>query len=66
MHVPVTIKTSKSWEVVHVTKKVWHLLSKHRVSKIVSSVRWRVVQTEKKCSVLCCKVIDACTISNDA
>ena len=34
------------------------------ISKIVSSVWWRAVQT-KKCSVLCCRVIDASTTSND-
>ena len=42
-----TNKTSKSWEVVYVNKKVRQLFSKHRVSKIVSSVWWRSVQTEK-------------------
>ena len=33
--------TNKSWEVVFVIKKVRQLFSKHRVSKIVSSVWWR-------------------------
>ena len=64
MDIHITNKTNKSWEVVYVFKKVRQLFSKHRVSKIVSSAWWRAVQT-KKCSVLCCKVIDACTTSND-
>ena len=38
--------------------------SVNMVSMIVSSVGWWAVQTEK-CSVLCCKVIDACTTSYD-
>ena len=36
---------NKSWEVVYVIR-VRKLFSKHRVSKIVSSVWWRAVQTE--------------------
>ena len=60
MDIHITNKKNKSWEVVYVIEKV----SKHRVSKIVSSVWWRVVQKKKKCSALCCKVIDACTTSN--
>ena len=56
--------TYKSWEVVYVIKKVKQLFSKHRVSKIVSSVWWCAVQT-KKCCVMCGNVIDACTTSND-
>ena len=47
MDIHITSKTSKSWEVVYAIGKVWQLLSKHRVSKIVSSVWWRAVQTEK-------------------
>ena len=47
MDIHVTNKTDKSWEVVYVIKKVRQLFSKHRVSKIVLSVRWSVVQTEK-------------------
>ena len=62
MDIHVTNKTKKSWEVVYVIEKVRQLFSKHRISKIVSSV-WGYRQ--KKCSVLCCKVIDACTTSND-
>ena len=42
-----TNKTSKSWEVVYVIEKVRQLFSKHRVSRIVSSVWWRAEQTEK-------------------
>ena len=34
-------------EVVYIIMKVRQLFSKHRVSKIVSSVWWRAVQTEK-------------------
>ena len=64
MDIQVTSKVCKSWEVVNVVMKVWQLFSRHRVSRIVSSVGWMTVQTEK-CSVLCCKVIDACTNSND-
>ena len=40
-------KTNKSWEVVYVIENVRQLFSKHRVSKIVSSVWWRAVETEK-------------------
>ena len=43
----VTNNTTKSWEVVYLIKKVRQLFSKHRVSKIVSSVGWRAVQKEK-------------------
>ena len=56
--------TNKSWEVVYVIEKVRQLFSKRRVSKIVSSIWWKAVQT-KKCSVLCCRIIDACTTTND-
>ena len=64
MDIHVTNKTNKSWEVVYVINKVRQLFSKHRVSKIVSSVWWRAAQ-RKKSSVLCCRVIDARTTSND-
>ena len=64
MDIHITNKTGKSWEDVYVIETVRQLLSKHGVSKIVSSVCWRAVQTEK-CSVLCCRIIDACTTSND-
>ena len=59
MDIHITNKTNKSWEVVYVIEKVRQLFSKHRVSKVASSVQ------TKKCSVLCCKVIDACTTSNE-
>ena len=63
MDVYVTNKTNKFWEIV-----CYHegqaAVQEHTVSKIVSSVRRRAVQTEK-CSVLCCRVIDACNTSND-
>ena len=64
MDIHITKKTNKSWEVVYVIEKVRQLFSKHRVSKIVSSDWRRAAQTEK-CSVLCCKVIEAYTTSND-
>ena len=54
-------KTNKSWEVVYVIKKVRQLFCKHRVSKIVSSVRLEGGTNRK--SVVCCEVIDACTTS---
>ena len=47
MDIHVTNKTSKSWEVVYVIKKARQMFSKHRVSKIVSSVWWRAEQAEK-------------------
>ena len=47
MDIHITNKTTKSWEVVNLIKKVRQLFSKHRVSKIVSSVCWRAVHTEK-------------------
>ena len=47
MNIHVSNTTSKYWEAVHVNMKVRQLFSKHRVSKIVSSVGWRAVQTEK-------------------
>ena len=45
MDICVTNKTIMSWEVFNVIKKVRQLFSKHRVSKVVSMVGWRVVQT---------------------
>ena len=53
MDIHVTNKTNKSWAVVYVIK-YRQLFSKHRVSKIASSVWWRAIQTEK--NVLCCAV----------
>ena len=47
MDIHITNKTDKSWEVVYVIEKVSQLFSKHKVSKIVLSVWWRAVQTEK-------------------
>ena len=60
----VTNKTSKSSEVVYVIKNVRQLFSKYRISKIVLSVWWRAVQTEK-ISVLCFNVIYACSTLNE-
>ena len=54
MDIHITNKTNKSWEVVYIIEKVMQLFSKHRVSKIVSSVWWRAVQIEK-CRGLCYK-----------
>ena len=54
MDIHITNKTNKSWEVGYVIEKVRQLFSKHRVSKIVSSVWWRAVQTE--INVVCCAV----------
>ena len=64
MDIHVTNKKNKSCEAICVIKMVRQLFSKHGVSKIVSSVGWRAVQTEKY-SALCCRAIDACTTSND-
>ena len=64
MDIHITNKTNKSWEAVYVIEKVRQLFSKHRVSKVFCRFgggRYR----QKKCSVLCCKVIDACTTSNN-
>ena len=47
-----TNKTNKSWEVVYVIVNVRQLFSNDRVSRIVLSVWWRAVQTEK--NVVCC------------
>ena len=47
MDIHITNKTNKLWEAVYVIEKVRQLFSKHRVSKIASSVWWRAVQTEK-------------------
>ena len=47
MDIHITNKTNNSWVVVYVIEKVRQLFSKHRVSKIVSSVWWRAVETEK-------------------
>ena len=47
MDIHITNKTNMSREAVYVIEKVWQLFSKHRVSKVVSSVWWRSVQTEK-------------------
>ena len=52
MNIHVTNKTKKSLEVAYVIKKVRQLFSKHRVSKIVSSVWWRAVQTEEMLCVV--------------
>ena len=47
MDIHTTNKINKSWEVVYIIEKVRQLFSKHRVGKVVSSVWWRAVQTEK-------------------
>ena len=43
----VTDMTNMSWEVAYVIRKVRQLFNKLRVSKIVSSVWWSGVQTNK-------------------
>ena len=53
MDLNVTDNTNKSWEVVYIIEKVRQLFSKHRVSKIFSSVWWRTVQNR---NVVCCAV----------
>ena len=45
MDIHVTNEKEKSWEVVYLIKKFRQLFSKHRVSKIASSVWWKAVQT---------------------
>ena len=47
MDIHITSETKKSWEGVYVIAEFRQLFSKHRDSKIVSSVWWRAVQTEK-------------------
>ena len=47
MDIHITNKTNKSWEAVYVIEKIGQLFSKHRVSKVVSSVGWTAVQTDK-------------------
>ena len=60
----ITNKTNKSWEVVSVIEKVRQLFSKR--SQYDCFVGLVEVGTDrKKCSVLCCKVVDACTTSDD-
>ena len=58
----ITNKTNKSWEVDYVTE-VRQLFNKHSqedcLAGLVEGGR------QKKCSVLYCKVIDACTTWND-
>ena len=63
MDIHITNKTNKSCEVAYIIKKVRQLFSKQsvRLFRRFSGGRYR----QKKCSVLCCKVIDACTTSND-
>ena len=55
MDIQVTNETNKSWEVVYAIKKVRQLFSKHRVSKIVSSV-FVEGGTDRK-NVVCCAVM---------
>ena len=43
MDIHITNKTNSSWEVAYVIMKVRQLFSKHRVSKIASSVWWMAV-----------------------
>ena len=58
MDVHITDKTNKSLEVGYVIKKVRQLFSKHSQSNcFVGLVEGGT--NRKKCSVLCCEVIDA-------
>ena len=64
MDINITNKTKKSLETVYVIEKVRQLFSKIesvRLFRQFGGGRYK----QKKCSVLCCKVIDACTTSND-
>ena len=54
MVIRITNKTNNSWEVVYIIEKVSQLFSKHRFSKVVSSVWWRALQTKK--NEVCCAV----------
>ena len=64
MDIHITNKTNKSWEIVYVIEKVRQLFSKHSQKDcFVGLVEGGT--DRKKCSVLCCKVIDACTTSNE-
>ena len=47
MDIHITNRIKKSREVVYVIENVKQLFSKHRFSKIVSSVWWMEVQTEE-------------------
>ena len=53
MDIHITNKTNKSWEAVYIIEKIGQLFSKHRVSKVVSSVWW--IGTDRK-NVACCAV----------
>ena len=64
MDIHVTNKSNKSREVVFSIKKVRQLFSKYSQEDcFVGLVEGGT--NRKKCNVLCCRVIDACTISND-
>ena len=63
MDIHITNKTKKSWEVVYIIEKVRQLFSKH--SQEDCFVGLVEGGTDRKSVVLCCKVIDACTTSND-
>ena len=59
MDIHITNKTNKSWEVIFVIEKV--NIESVILFRRFGGGRYR----HNKCSVLCCKVIDACTTSND-
>ena len=60
MDIHVTNMTNKSWEAVYVVNKVRQLFCINIVTKIASSIGWRVEQTEK--NVVCsCRLIDVWT-----
>ena len=64
MDIHVTNKPNKSWEAIYAIKKVRQLFSKHSQNLLFhwfGGGRYK----HKKCSMLCCIVIDGCTTSND-
>ena len=64
MDIHITNKTNKSREVVCVIEKVRQLFSKHSQQDCFVGLL-DCGTDRKKCRVLCCVVIDACTTSND-
>ena len=64
MDIRITNKSNRSWEVVYVSRRSGSCsvnIESVRLFRRFGGGRYR----QKKCRVLCCKVIDACTTSND-
>ena len=64
MDIHVTYKTNKYWEVVYAIKSLSGCsvnIESARLFRRFGEERYK----QKKCSVLCCRVIDACSTSND-